>query len=114
MAVARNQVGNLPIPNEISTIILRVSDGATVVSLVGDTHKVNGVDCATKVNSIAWSPIGDLLAIGSAGSLSLWRVTEAVAKPLFVGNLFHGSYSVAFSPKGFLAAAESNEIVIYK
>jgi WD40 repeat protein len=77
----------------------RVSDGALLQILEGDTYGIN---------SVAFSKDGSILASGSAdGVIRLWRVSDGELLQTLEGHTSPVS-SVGFSPDGTTLASSDN------
>jgi WD40 repeat protein len=113
IAIGKHKNINVREPNDISTTVWRVSDGALVASFTGSMQKIGGVPEATPVRTLDWSPLGDVIAVGDDGSLRLWRVDNPTNTPLLDIET-PGTYSIKYTSQGALAASHKNEVVIYK
>ena len=83
--------------------LLRVSDGACLNTIAGDT---------ASVQSVAFAPDGLTLASGSAdNSGKLWRVSDGNCLATLTGHA-GGVTSVAFAPDGLTLASASNDQTI--
>ena len=97
----------------------------TALAWAGDTHLVSGDADGTAriwtlpapvllvgslVNSVAYSPSGGLLAVGSIGALELW---DPARRTLISQQVIKGTFvnSVGFSPGGILATGYENGLV---
>lgn len=87
------------------TRIFRVGDGTLVARLMGSFGSIR---------TSAWSPDGNILATGDDRRLLLWRTHRLPAPPSLFAAIQHGSFSMAFSPQGVLAASDADEIAIYR
>ena len=100
-------------PNDISTTVWRVHTGTLVTALTGSTQMTQGKPEATDVETLAWSPAGNVIAVGDDGSLRLWQVDHATPT-LLLDVEKPGTFSVSYSPQGVLAVARKNEVLIYE
>lgn len=76
--------------------IWRISDGTLLYTLKGHTDSVN---------SVSFSPDGQILASGSSDDIRLWQVTDGT----LLGALDGGANTVAFSPDGRVLASGSSD-----
>jgi len=114
IATGQHKNLNLKNPNTVAVSIWNVQDGTLLATLDGSTTVLQGKTEANPVRTIAWSPSGDQLAVGDGASLRVWRIGQGNQTLLLDKSIPHGAYSVSFSPQGTLAAAENNEVVIYR
>ena len=113
IAVGKTKGINVSNPNDISTTVWRVRTGALVASLAGSTWRFRGKQEAMPVRTLAWSPVGNVIAVGDDGSLRLWQVDHATPT-LLLDVEKPGTFSVSYSPQGVLAVARKNEVLIYE
>jgi WD40 repeat protein len=89
-------------------------EGTQLASLNGPPTKPGGDD-APSVWALAWSPDGGRLAIADEMGLRMWDLSKDKAT-LSLSKMVRGggSFSVAFSKRGVLAAAMGSEVYIYR
>jgi WD40 repeat protein len=91
----------------------QVEDGSEVLSLPGHQDEVTSPFESPGVNTVTFSPDGQLLASGGTDDLTvkLWRVEDGSLIATFRGHQ-RAIYSVAFSPDGELLASSSDDTTI--
>jgi len=114
LAVGRHKRFDVEKPNDIAVHIVKVADGTLVAALPGSLVPIYGQKEASGVNSLSWSPKGDVLAVGDSVSLRIWRITPSDQTLLLKVKIRQGAFSTAFSPQGLLAATDNDEVVIYQ
>ena len=113
IAVGKAKDINVSDPNDISTTVWRVRSGTLVTALTGSTQMTQGKPEATAVETLAWSPAGNVIAVGDDGSLRLWQVDHATPT-LLLDVEKPGTFSIKYSPQGVLAVARKKEVLIYQ
>jgi WD40 repeat protein len=114
LATGRYKRFNIQHENIISVDIWDMETGSIVNRLEGVTSTLNNRRETAPVSTMAWSRVGNRLAIGDMASLRVWSISEPEPRLLLSREMPLGSYSVAFSRSGLLAATNKDTIYIYQ
>ncbi len=112
IVVGKEKVINLQKADDVVAAIFRVADGQQVSSLTGSTSLIGGHPEPAPTHTLAWSPKG-FLAVGDEAGLGVWNMNGA-RPALTLTRALRLLYSTQYSTTGSLAAAYTNEVIIFQ